>query len=44
MHGAIFVEYLRKNMLAIDCNYVKNFTILKCKKAPKCKFILTSFK
>jgi hypothetical protein len=33
----------QKYMLAIDCNYAKNFTILKWKKAPECKFILTSF-
>jgi hypothetical protein len=34
---------LRKDMLATNYNYIKSSIILRCKKAPQCKFILTSF-
>jgi hypothetical protein len=44
MHGTIFVQHLRVDMLAIYHNYIKSFTILRWKKTFQCKFILTSFK
>jgi hypothetical protein len=43
MHGTIFVQHLKKDMLATNYNYIKSSIILRCKKAPQCKFILTSY-
>jgi hypothetical protein len=41
MHVIIFVQHLKEDILAIDCNHVKNSIILRWRKAPQCKLILT---
>jgi hypothetical protein len=32
IHGTIFVQHLKKNMLATNCNYTKSFIILRWRK------------
>jgi hypothetical protein len=43
MHGTIFVQHFKKACWQKNGDYIKRFTILKWRKKPWCKLILTSF-